>query len=148
MRIIKLTLSALLLAAALIAPGRALAADRSISVRAVLIIASNEKGPADPKLAAYEATLQRNVPESSFRFAAEGSASVSGNGHATLTLGQGHRIELEGESGSGIRLKVEWMNDGKLFVGGSFILEPGVPLMLGRRPVGDGQVPIVLLIAK
>lgn len=146
MRLIKLTLSLLLLAAAAL-PARAVAADHA-SVQAILIIASNQKAPADPKLAPYEAVLQRNVPESSFRSAGEGSASVSGNGHATISLGQGHRIELDAEPGTGIRIKVQWMNGEKVVLSTSVTFQPGVPVMLGRRSSNDGDVPIVLLIAK
>ena len=146
MRIIKTIVAALLLAVAVV-PSRAAAADQ-VSVRAILVIASNAKGAADAKLAPYEAVLQRNVPESSFRFAGEGSVSVSGSGKATISLGQGHRIELIREAGGGIRLKVQWMNGDRLVIGTGIVFEPGVPVILGRRSSGDGDVPIVLLIAK
>jgi hypothetical protein len=148
MRIIKAILPALLLVAAVL-PQRAFAADAT-SVRAILIIASNEKRAADPKLAAYEAELQRNVPESSFRWVGEGSASVKGNGHATITLGQGHRLEVAGDkAGGAISLKVEWMNGTSPVMSTTLTnLQPGVPTLLGRRPSGDGEVPIVLVITK
>lgn len=145
MRIITLTLSLLLAAGALTRTAHA--ADGA-TVHAVLITATNEKGAADPRLAAYEATLQRNVPESSFRYVAEGSATVTGNGHATITLGSGHRIELEGEKGGGLRLKVQWLHGSKLVIGGTFNAQPGVPIMLGNRPTDAREVPIVLVIAK
>ena len=145
MRLIKLTLS--LLCAVVALPQLARAADE-VTIHAVLIIASNAKAPADPKLAPYEATLQRNVPESSFRQVAEGAATLAGNERATIALGAGHRIEVENEKGGGLRLKLQWMNGAKPVVGGTFNVQPGVPLMLGNRPSGDGEVPIVLLIAK
>src|SRR4051794_2379145 len=104
MRIITLTLALLLAGLAL--PQSAHAADIA-SVHAILIMASNEKAAADPKLAAYEAGLQRNVPESSFRFLGEGSASVSGAGRAKISLGRGHRLEIETErTGGEVHLKV------------------------------------------
>ena len=146
MRLNKLILSVLLLAAFVAAP-RALAAERT-SVQALLIIASHEKTPADPRLAPYEATLQRNVPESSFRLVSESSATVSGTGRATISFGREHKVELEGEAGAGIRLKVKWSDGRRVVINSSFVLERGVPLMLGHRPSGDGEVPIVLLIAK
>ncbi len=147
MRIIKLMLS-VLLCAGFVAPHLANAADNA-SVHAILVIASNAKAPADPRLAPYEAELQRNVPESSFRLAGEGSASVSGNGRATIGLGGGHKVELQGEpgGGAGVKLKVDWLNGRNTVISGSFTLERGIPMMLGRRPSGDGEVPIVLLIA-
>jgi hypothetical protein len=147
MRIIPLILAALFAATAL--PPQARAAQPA-SVQAILITASNNKVPADPRLAPYEATLQRNLPESSFRFVAQGSTSVSTGGHARIPLAGGHRVELEGEKQSkdGIKLKIQWLNGRSPVMGGEFTLHPGVPVVLGRRPSGDGDVPIVIVIAK
>lgn len=148
MRIIRFTLAALFAAFALLP--RLQAAAGPTSMRAILITASNEKAPADPRLAAYEATLQTNLPESSFRFVAEGSANVSASGRANIALNRGHRIEVEGEKAEaqGIRLKIQWMNGRTLVIGGTFTFEPGIPIVLGHRPKGAGDVPIVILIAK
>lgn len=148
MRIIKLTLFLILAALAL----RPLAhAANAVSVRAVLIMASNTKGPADPRVAPYEAELQRNLPESSFRFVREGVTRVSGRGNASIALSQGHRVEIEGEASTpqdGITLKVRWMNGDSLVMRGTLTLERGLPLVFLRRPSGDGEVPIVIVIAK
>ena len=141
--------STLFLLAALVALTPSARAADGASVQAVLIIATKEKAPADPRLAPYEATLQRNLPESSFRYAGEGSAAVPGNGRATISLGQGHRIELQGEGGGGgIRLKVVWLNGTGVVMNNSFTFQPGVPVVLGRRPSGGGDVPIVIVIAR
>lgn len=148
MRIIKLTLSLLLAAFAL--PQLAHAA-APISVRAVLIMASNTKATADPRVAPYEAELQRNLPESSFRFAGEGSTNVSGRGTAAISLTQGHRVEIESEDKNprdGISLKVRWMQGDNLVMRGTLTLERGLPLVFARRPSGEGEVPIVIVIAK
>lgn len=119
------------------------------AVHAVLIMASNNKAPADPRLAPYEAELQRNLPESSFRLAGEGSTTVAGAA-AKINLGQGQVVEFEDgkRETDGIHLKVNWMNGNKPSINGSFVLQPDVPLVLGRRPPGNGEVPIVLVIAK
>ena len=147
MRIITLILLAMA-TVALNRPATAHAAEPA-SVRAILITASNEKAPADPKLAAFEGPLQRNLPESSFRYVAEGSASVGGNGRATISLGRGHRVDVELDKSDGsVRLKIQWMNGNELFMGGTFTPNPGAPIVLGRRPTGEGNVPIVLVIAK
>jgi hypothetical protein len=147
MRILTLALS--LAIATLALPLTSLAADGA-SVHAILIIASKEKTPADARLAPYEATLQRNLPESSFRYAGEGTASVAGNGRARISLGPDHRIELQGgnKDAEGFLIKVQWMNGKTLVMNNSFTFQPGVPVVLGRRPSGDGDVPIVILIAK
>lgn len=144
-----LTLAFSLLCAVVALPALASAADGA-SVHAILVIASKEKAPADSRLAPYEATLQRNLPESSFRFGGEGSASVAGNGRASISLGPSHRVELQGgnKEADGIVIKVQWMNGKTVVMNNSFTFQPGVPVVLGRRPSGDGNVPIVILIAK
>ncbi|MGH7945808.1 MAG: hypothetical protein ACREH8_06590 [Opitutaceae bacterium] len=120
------------------------------SVHAILIIASEEKAPADRRLAPYEATLQRNLPESSFRFVADGSVAISGHkSRASISL-DGHRIELEGGSkdGDGILVKVRWRKGKNVVMNNAFTFQPGVPIVLGQRPGGNGDVPIVILVAK
>jgi hypothetical protein len=147
MKIITLSLS--LLFALVVMPRTARAAD-AVSVRAILITATQEKAPADKRLAPYEATLQRNLPESSFRFVVEGSAKITGRGRATISLDRGHRLELEGgeRTAHGIKLNVQWMNGKTLIIDNSPLFRPGVPVVLGQRPGGDGEVHIVIVIAK
>jgi hypothetical protein len=137
---------ALLLGFAAIAPS-ALAAD-SASVQALLITASKGGGGSDPALAPYEATLKRTLPFDTFRLAGQGSASVSGNGRATISLPGGHRVELSGgdRGGGGIKVNVEWKKGGEVVMATALTLRPGVPAVLGRG--GDGDVPVVLLVAR
>lgn len=135
--------------APLAGPTLAHAADGA-SVHAVLITASKAKAPADPRLAAYEATLQRNLPESSFHFVSESSATISGpNSHATIRLGN-HRIDLDGgaRERGGIRLDVQWSNGPTAIMKNTFTFQPGVPIVLGQRPSGDGDVPLVIVVAR
>lgn len=129
-------------------PVRALAA-QGASVHAILITATNQKAPADPKLAPYEAELQRNLPLSSFRYIGEGSAQIAQGARGAISLGRGHRLELEGEKAAGgIKLKVLWKNGGNVVMDTTLTLQPGSPVVLGRRPGDDGETPIVLVIAR
>jgi hypothetical protein len=146
MRLIHFTFALLL--AAFVLP-MATAADGA-SVRAVLITATNLKREADPKLAEFEAELQRNLPLSSFRYVGESAASVPAGGHTTVSLPRGHRLEIEAERGGGrgIRIKVQWLNGRTVVFNTGLTLQPGVPAVLGRRPSGDGETPIVILIAR
>lgn len=138
-----------LFACALLALAPALRAAEGASVRAILITATNLKREADPKLAPYEAELQRNLPLSSFRFVGEGSATVAPGGRATISLSRGHRVELVSErGGGGIRLKVQWTSGGAAVMNTSLTLQPGVPVVLGRRPSDDKETPIILLVAR
>lgn len=147
MRTFILTLS--LLCAAIALPLQARGADGA-SVHAILVTASKEKAPADPRLAPYEATLQRNLPESSFRFAKEGKASLSGKAdHASIALGT-YRLELEGgaRDADGIRIKVSWLSGSSTVMSNTFSFQPGVPFVLGLRPSNDGEVPLIIVIAQ
>ena len=147
MRTIIATFSLLL---AMVALPRSAHAAEGASVHAILITASKEKAPADARLAPYESTLQRNLPESSFRYAAEGRATVAGrNSRANITLGS-HRVELEGgdRNTGGIQLKVRWLSGNATVMTNAFVFQPGIPIVLGQRPSGDGNVPIVILIAR
>ena len=146
----KTFLTVSLLLATISAP-LAVRAAEGASVRAILIIATQEKAPADPRLEPYESTLQRNLPERSFRYVGQGSASVAGkDSQASISLGNGHRVELVGgnKDADGILLKVRWLNGRTLVMNNSFTFHPGVPVVLGRRPRGNGDVPIVILIAR
>ena len=147
MRIIP-TLFALALAAGVL-PLTGHAAD-STSVHALLISASNQKGGSDPKLSGYESTLRRNLPFDTFRLTGEGSTAIASGGRSSVALGRGHRLELQSEKGggSGIRLKVQWMDGNKVVMNTTLTLQPGVPAVLGRRGGDEREVPVVLVIAR
>jgi hypothetical protein len=147
MRIITLLL-ALLFAAA---PVTSLAAE-SASIRAILIVASNQKGGSDPKLAPYEPTLRRILPKGfeSFRFMGEGSASLAIPGRAAIPLAQGHRLELEGEKSEArrVRLNVRWLSGRNVLMEQPVAVARGTPSVLGGPAWGDkGDVCAVIVIA-
>jgi hypothetical protein len=148
MRMINTVIVSLLVALAGL-PLRALAAD-TVAVRAILVMATNQKAAADPKLADFEAPLQRNLPESSFRYVGEATTTVGATTRGNISLGNGHRLELDGEKGDGRghAVRVRWLNGDKVVMNTSLTLQPGVPAVLGRRPSDDGETPIVLVIAK
>lgn len=147
MRLIPFILT-LVLGLSVLAP--AIRAADNASVRAILITATNLKREADPKLAPYEAELQRNIPLSSFRYVGEGATAVSAGDKAVIALDRGNRVEFQGErsGGRGIRLKVVWQSGRTVVMNTTLTLQPGVPAVLGRRPSGDGETPIILLIAR
>lgn len=118
------------------------------SVRALLISASKGKGASDPQLAEYVGTLKSTLPFDTFKLSGQGSASVSGQGTATISLPGGHRVQLsEGSrSGDAIKVKVEWTQGNRQIMSTALTLQSGVPAVLGRG--GEGEVPVVLLIAR
>lgn len=143
-RLIHLTLALLLGLGAL---SSALAAEGT-SVRALLINASKGKGASDPQLAEYVPTLKRTLPFDTFHLAGQGTASVSGQGSGSIGLPGGHRVQLSGggRDGGGIKVRVEWTRGGETMMNTTLVLQPGIPAVLGRA--GDGEVPVVLLVAR
>jgi hypothetical protein len=152
MRTIQLALSLLLTAVVLPCLAPAASAPKSAkgahSVSAILITASNQKGGVDRKLEAYGAELRRNLPFDTFRYVSEGKASVPEGGRGTVTFAGGHRLELQDESGESIRLKVYWMMGSEVVISTTLTLNPGIPGVLVRRGAKDGDVPVVLLVAR
>jgi hypothetical protein len=138
---------ALLLAATAL-PQIATAAAPGTSVHAILISATKTKGPADPGLAAYEAELQRNFPESSFHLVDQGDATVSG-GPATIKFSGGNNLNIEAtKSAQDIQLKMRWMRGSTLILDTTISRPPGVPGLLVHRPADDRELSIVLVIAR
>lgn len=141
------------LAAALLLGGRvpALAAGGGHgNVRALLVLASNEKGASDGRLAAYEPTLRRILRFESYKLVGEGAAALSGAGKTGVKLGRGHVVELEPEKpeGKGVRLKVNWLDGGRSLMNTGLALRPGVPAVLGGPANGKGgEVWAVILVA-
>ena len=134
-----------LIAAALLAALPAVlfaASGGATSVRAIMIVASNEKGGTDPKLAPYEANLKRILRFESYRAVAEGSASVAAGGDATVALTRGHRIELKSEGGA---VRATWFDGSRKVI--ALTLPPGKPSILGGPPWGDkGEVCAVIIV--
>lgn len=145
-RMILVTLVAVFLAAA--AGGTARAAG-SVGVQALLVLASKGPGGSDPRLAEYEATLKRTLRFDTFKLAGQGTAALGGGKDgATVALGGGHRLQLSGgeRSGGGIKVRVTWTNGSREMMNTSLTLRPGIPAVLGSG--GDGEVPVVLVIAR
>ena len=134
-----------IIAAALLAAWPAVlsaAGGGATSVHAIMIVASNEKGGSDPKLAPYEANLRRILRFESYRTVAEGSAAVSPGGEATVALTRGHRIELKSE---GAAIRATWFDGDRRVI--ALTLPPGKPSVLGGPPWGNkGEVCAVIII--
>jgi hypothetical protein len=114
------------------------------TIHAILVIASNERGPTDPKLAPYEANLKRTLRYESFRFAGEGSAAVAPGGTAVVTLPNNNRLEVQAERGDGRGARV------KVRYGGTDVAIPsGKTVILAGRPAGQaGEISAVIVTAE
>jgi hypothetical protein len=126
------------------------AAERT-SVQGILLAASNERGPIDPRLAAYEPTLRRILRFESYRFLGEDAAALAAGAKGQLDLGQGQQLEIETErhDGQGIHLRVRWLAGGRTLMNTGLMLRAGVPAVLGGPSTGKGgEVYAVILIGR
>jgi hypothetical protein len=149
MRIIQL----IFLAVLLVMPHGAIAADNAQTrVRALLVIASSQKGESDARLSAYEPTMRRVLRFESYRLVGEGSANLASPGKASVNLGRGHSLALEtpkSEGGGAVRLQVTWQEGSRSLMNMGLVLLPGKPAVLGGPSSGkEGEVWAVILVAE
>jgi hypothetical protein len=136
MRTIQLIMFAVV-AAFFVAPPSARAAQGRASVHAILVVASNDAGPTDSRLAPYEANLKSSLGRKSFHYQGEGSAAVAGGGKGNISLANGHNLELSNEGG---RVKVH-------FGSADIVLSAGQTVVLaGRNAGGRGDVFAVIVM--
>jgi hypothetical protein len=139
MRTIKFIFTLLLVALVVPLASRA-AQGGGTTVRAILVIASKEKGAPDPRLSAYESYLRSALRFESYRFVRESSKSVPAGGRATLNL-QGNNIELESRPGGGV-----FVTNGDTRKG----ISPGGPgvVFLAGSAGGKGEVYGIIVLAE
>ena len=145
MRIIRFLFLAALIALPAIATR---AADRT-QVRAILVIASNQRGESDARLAAYEPTLRRILRFESYRLAGSGNATLSA-GKTSVDIGRGHTLALDVDKSDNqnASLRVRWEEGGRALMNTGLVLRAGVPAVLGGPSTGkEGEVWAVILVA-
>jgi hypothetical protein len=125
------------------------AAERA-SIRGILVAASNQEGPSDRRLAAYEPTLRRILRFESYRFLGEGSTALAVPAQGGVPIGQGHRLELQTESSSGdsVKVRVRWLDGERVLMQTGLSLRPGVPAVLGGPARGNGEVYAVIVVGR
>ena len=142
-----------LLSAVLSFAGNALHAANAAQahVRALLVLASNQRGESDPRLAPFEPNLRRILRFESYRLAGEGQATVAAPGSANVAMGRGHTLSIDADKsdGRGLHLRVNWQADGHSLMNTGLSLRPGTPAVLGGPSSGkEGEVWAVIVIAE
>ncbi len=140
------TIRLILLFTSLAALGPVTRAAESVTVKGILISASNESGESDRQLAAYVPNLRRILRFESFRHLGEDSASLAVPAKGELSLGEGQRMELATESTDGktVLLKVRWGS-----VRHEYVLQRGGITVLGGSSTGrKGEVFAVILVGR
>jgi hypothetical protein len=138
MRTIRLI--SMLLLAALIAPLASRAAQGGgTTVRAILVIASKEKGPSDPKVAPYIGELRSALRYESYRYGGEGETTVPAGGKASLSVG-GRRLDLQSEGGGSVFVRAPG--------GGAPVAPGGKPAVINVGSGDKGEVYFVIAMAR
>lgn len=116
-----------------------------VTVKGLLISASNEKGESDPRLSAYAGNLRRILRAESLHLLGEDSASLAVPSSGELSLG-GQSVHLTTESSDGrtVLLRARWGS-----VHQDYVIQRGGGTTLLIGPSGKGgDVRVVLLIAR
>lgn len=133
-----LCLTALAVLSSVVSAAAAIGAGR---VRAILIVASNKKADTDPKLAQYDTNLRRILRFESFRWVAEGTATVPESGTATVTLVRDHKVELTAE---GRAIRATWSEGSKKVI--ALTLPEGPSVLGGPKWSDQGEVCAIILL--
>lgn len=137
----------LLVLVALAGLGPSARAAGGVTVRGILISASNETGESDQRLSAYVPNLKRILRFESFRYLGEDSTSLGVPANGSLSLGSGHRVELSTESSDGktILIKVRWPAGN---VRHEYVFQRGGTTVLAGPSVGKGAMYAVILVGR
>ncbi len=121
----------------------------SVQVKAVLIHASDEEGPSDPRLADIEPQLRKVLGFARYRHFGEGNAQIELPGSATIRLGRGYTLDVEAsQAGRGrIRLQVNWRKGNQGLMSTSTVVSRGrAPAILGGPSHEDGKLIVTLAV--
>ena len=129
-----------------LAPAPEARAQAPVTIRAVLILASDRQAAQDPRLDLVEYKLRRMFRFEYYRHYGEGSAAVPLPGQATLELGRGFRLKLSASSaGKGqIRAGVHWLRGDEVVLNTAVAMNPGIPVILGGISHEGGTLIVTL----
>ncbi len=125
----------------------ALAAE-TISIKATLILGSNEGGGVDASLHQYERNLKKILPFDTFKDKGSSRANVSVPGSNIIGLSEEHDVSVKVDpAGDGkYRISAQWKRSGHTIVNTTVVASKDRPTVLVGPASGNGRV-ILLLIA-
>lgn len=124
----------------------ATAAD-SVSIKGILILASDEVGQTDSSLSKYEPTLRRLFKFEGYRQVGRTSTRMDVPGKGQLTFsGEVLAIETTGNGGGTVRARVTWRRDGRTVINTTVRMKPGVPTLLGGPSAQGGKGNLIVIL--
>ena len=117
-----------------------------VSLRATMILASNEKGPNDAKVKRFAGKLRRLFNFTHYRLYGEGSAAIEMPGEASFSLGHSFRMEVKVSlaAKNKIRAGVRWMKGKTTLINTVLVMQKGAPAILGGPSHQGGNLIVIL----
>ena len=137
-----------LAAVLLVALVPSMAAAEQATLKAVMILASDEPSSPDPRLSSIEPKLRRVFRYPHYRHMGEGSLVVSLPGKGTIQLGGGYALDVDaaGLEGGRIRAQVTWRKGGTKLLSTSAKVQRNSPTVLGGASQGKGKLIVTLVV--
>ena len=138
----KLLVTVLLLLGALSVPAHA----EPITLKATLILASNESLPLDSRLDKVEYQLRRVFGFENYTHYGEATTVANVPSTVTMELGHGYRLELtlSPRRKGGITAEVRWLRGDVVLISTRVGMQRGVPAILGGPPHEGGNLIVSL----
>jgi hypothetical protein len=118
-----------------------------VTIRATLILASNDPAPLDSRLDRVEYKLRRIFGFEYYRHYGEGSALLNLPGESTVELGHGFRLTISssGSKVDKIRTNVQWFRRDEMVLNTTVGMKRGVPVILGGISHEGGTLIVTLM---
>ena len=142
-------LSGALLFVGLVLPIHFAEAGGQVTLKAVMIHASNTPAPIDQRLERIEYKLRRVFGFEHYRHAGQGSITLALPGEGTIDLGGGYTLRVQSSDGKDgrIRTKVTWIKGGTTLLSTSTRVKRGAPpTVIGGASQGKGKLIVTLVV--
>ncbi len=118
----------------------------TLSIKGVMILASNDTATTDPSLKAYEKTLRRLFKFKSYKRYGGGNTQLNLPGKSTMSIGSGHKVELNAKpiNQQKSRISIRWLHRGRAQINTTIVMTKGKPTVLGGPSVKGGNLILIL----
>ena len=125
-----------------------MAAAEQATLKAVMILASDEPSSPDRRLASIEPKLRKVFRYAHYRHMGEGSLAVSLPGRGTIQLGGGYALDVSAAAvdGGRIQAQVTWRKGGTKLLSTSAKVQRNSPTVLGGASQGKGKLIVTLVV--
>ena len=124
-------------------------AEEAVNLKGVMILATNDDGPSDKSIHAYETQLKRLFKFKHYQRIGNGDSRVNLPGETRMELDNQHSLEVKASvtQRGHYRLLIDWHKNNQLLLKTTLIAKKGVPTLLGGPRYQGGNL-IVVIVAK